>query len=393
MIVLLQVHNPQNAKQNYEHKFSEGFDRGMSIGKRIEYLRLRQRMSQKDLAEVLELDRSTISKIEKGDRKIWAQDIEKLSARFDIPPGWFYSETEDEPQDRDLHEEIVDKLKLILEKLEAIGIFQQNGRVIPFPRQKSAHKLSFIDQPVGAGRTLADCPVTGEITVNCSGKPTHAFLVKGTSMEPEVPNGSLVLVRALGIGREGRWKDKDLCVIYLADEDEWTVKKVLKYDERFVMLIGNDGTREKREIARIMIQGVVQDVVRKPDRIEAVLDSLKEAGENYQVLSKERNSGVKRNEYSGPAADTDNHTGNVTIIPSLKERVGSLEESKTEKKLDQIIELMRMQVGLLEEVKKNAEQNEVLAAVNYLLERGEISAQQAESRLKSAGINPKKFLK
>ncbi len=372
----------------------------MSIGKRIEFLRMRHGLNQEDIARLLKIDRSTVSKIEKDQRKVWARDLKTLADRFNIHPGWFFEEDATPTEDnRDIHKEIIEKLNLIISRMESPASDLISDGVIQFPqkRRRQPRRLKYIEQPVGAGRTLGDCPVTGEFTALSRGNPTHGFLVKGKSMEPEVPDGSLLMVKALGFKQDSSWKDGDLCIIYLADEEEWTLKKVLKYDNRYVMLMGADGKREKRELSRIRIQGVVQDVVHSKEHIDQILDTLQDEtddkDENYRGFSKEMETVAKRKEKSVLMQDTGTTYRDGTIKPSSIERVGNLEDSKTEKKLDQIIELMRIQVGLLEEVKKNAEQNEVLSAVNYLLERGEISAQEAEGRLKKAGINMKKFLK
>ena len=55
-----------------------------NIGKRIKKLRESTNISQSNLAEVLGMNRVTISKIENGERKIYAEEIIKFSEYFNI---------------------------------------------------------------------------------------------------------------------------------------------------------------------------------------------------------------------------------------------------------------------------------------------------------------------
>ena len=55
-----------------------------NIGERIKKLRERTSISQSNLAEVLGMNRVTISKIENGERKIYAEEIIKFSEYFNI---------------------------------------------------------------------------------------------------------------------------------------------------------------------------------------------------------------------------------------------------------------------------------------------------------------------
>jgi len=54
----------------------------IDIGKRIKTLREESKLTQTKLAEYLSLDQSMISKIEKGERNMTSDVIEKLSALF-----------------------------------------------------------------------------------------------------------------------------------------------------------------------------------------------------------------------------------------------------------------------------------------------------------------------
>ena len=54
----------------------------VEIGKRIKALRDETKLTQSKVAEYLSLDQSMIAKIEKGERNITADVIEKLSVLF-----------------------------------------------------------------------------------------------------------------------------------------------------------------------------------------------------------------------------------------------------------------------------------------------------------------------
>ncbi|MBA7564350.1 hypothetical protein ES708_06013 [subsurface metagenome] len=55
-----------------------------NLGFKVKKLREKINISQSSLAEVLDVDRVTISKIENGERKIYAEEIKKLSEYFNI---------------------------------------------------------------------------------------------------------------------------------------------------------------------------------------------------------------------------------------------------------------------------------------------------------------------
>jgi len=55
-----------------------------NLGFKVKKLREKIGISQSSLAEALGVDRVTISKIENGERKIYAEEIKKLSEYFNI---------------------------------------------------------------------------------------------------------------------------------------------------------------------------------------------------------------------------------------------------------------------------------------------------------------------
>ena len=60
----------------------------VEMGKRIKSLRERANLNQKAVADYLSLDQSMVSKIEKGERKITSDVIEKLARLFCCSPDF-----------------------------------------------------------------------------------------------------------------------------------------------------------------------------------------------------------------------------------------------------------------------------------------------------------------
>lgn len=63
----------------------------VKVGKRIKSLRERANLNQKTVGAYLSLDQSMVSKIEKGERKITSDVIEKLARLFCCSPDFIIS--------------------------------------------------------------------------------------------------------------------------------------------------------------------------------------------------------------------------------------------------------------------------------------------------------------
>jgi len=64
-----------------------------NIGKNIKVLREQSRLTQKNLADYLRVDQSLISKIEKNERCITSDMLDRLSALFGVDPECFREES------------------------------------------------------------------------------------------------------------------------------------------------------------------------------------------------------------------------------------------------------------------------------------------------------------
>ena len=67
----------------------------VEVGKRIKSLRERANLNQKTVADYLSLDQSMVSKIEKGERKIASDVVEKLARLFCCSSDFILSEDAD----------------------------------------------------------------------------------------------------------------------------------------------------------------------------------------------------------------------------------------------------------------------------------------------------------
>jgi len=58
----------------------------LQFGKKVRKLRLSKEWSQEDLAEAAQLDRTYIGGVERGERNISLQNIEKLATALEVEP-------------------------------------------------------------------------------------------------------------------------------------------------------------------------------------------------------------------------------------------------------------------------------------------------------------------
>lgn len=73
----------------------------MDIGLEIKILRERKQISAKELAEKVGLSPSQVSRLEKGQRRIDTQILNKIAQALDVTPAFFFQDAEGPPQDVD----------------------------------------------------------------------------------------------------------------------------------------------------------------------------------------------------------------------------------------------------------------------------------------------------
>ncbi len=239
-------------------------------------------------------------------RKIDFDFIEEIAKATGKDPFWFFIPDEPVssasvistiPTTPDLQQEILENTNKLLANTEKLikrltvsDILEKNGssyngpdnnNLIPFPGSPSPlvrfRTLPLMEQAIGAGEKLAeDIKSVGNITVPCQGKPDVAIRVEGLSMEPDILDGSLILVRRTQIYGSWGWNSWDIVVVWLKETDEWTVKQIqVSPDRTKVRLIGTKGYLKRYEMKDIEVQGVVEDVIKNPEEVEAILHKMK----------------------------------------------------------------------------------------------------------------------
>jgi hypothetical protein len=132
-------------------------------------------------------------------------------------------------------------------------------------------KVRLIDQPAGDKKTLGDVRIITTIDVETIGKPEYAILAQGYDMEPDILDGALILVRATALN----WNNDDLCLVYLKDTNEWTVRKIRR-DQTYtrVRLIGPRSEKEYM-MKNVVVHGVVEDCVNDTESVIKMLYTMK----------------------------------------------------------------------------------------------------------------------
>lgn len=79
-----------------------------SVGSKLVQLRKIYKLNQSDLAEILGVNISTVSRIEKGQiKKLSITSIQKLINHFNLSPSFFYEENDNESLMDSFHSTIV----------------------------------------------------------------------------------------------------------------------------------------------------------------------------------------------------------------------------------------------------------------------------------------------
>ena len=84
----------------------------MDIGGKIRRARRNRELSQMELAEVLNRDKSFISSVERGKRPIKTEMLEKIAETLEVPISYFY----DSEDSTDANDELTDRVIRRLEK-------------------------------------------------------------------------------------------------------------------------------------------------------------------------------------------------------------------------------------------------------------------------------------
>ena len=263
------------------------------IGKKIKKIRKELGLTQKQFAEKFDIHYNLLGKYERGEVKPKEDKLNKIAQEINQDVSWFFFD-EDVPDTnqptRQLQENIIaaiksnneelsKKLDILLNKLtlaELTKKIEEENNVIPFPIHR--RNVSYMEQAIGAGEKLAeDIKPIGTLELECRGKPDVAIRVEGLSMEPDILDGSLILVRRTQLFGPWGWKDWDIVVVWLKETDEWTVKQIhISPDKKKAKLIGTKGFLKIYEMKDIEVQGVVEDVIKNPNEVNKLLEKIKD---------------------------------------------------------------------------------------------------------------------
>jgi transcriptional regulator with XRE-family HTH domain len=387
----------------------------MDTGDRIRKTRREKGLSQERLSVMVGLSREQIAKIEQGARELKVEQLRKIAQALGVSPMELI-------QDVDLPAAATPPARETPENSRTAG---RPGRLqpkdsslppqkMPAPFRPAAGKIDaalpgpcrvvkFIEQPVGAGETLADgnVRVTGAIRLDSPGRAEYALLARGCSMEPDILDGSLLLVRPSRF----QWKSGDICVVYLRDTREWTVKQVRKHPSGLRLTLVGKNTKKDFSLEQAEVQGVVEEIIRDPADVEKLLSCMTETGrkEDWQeskgrrAVPGETAATINRNKQIGPGENVKAAPKKGIMDASPGEGVMHVEpEQQLGEKLDRISYLIERQIEAteklerqlraeLQEIKKNTEESWIRTKDLVRLEMGEIGEEELENRLKKPG--------
>lgn len=199
----------------------------MEFFERIKLRREELRLSQEELAQRLGYrSRSSINKIESGENDIPQTKIKAFALALQTTPAYLMGWNDD---DKNIHPDAIPATKQapILGSISAgIPLEQQEDicGYLPIPPDMQPGNYYYLD-------------------------------VNGDSMEPQIPDGSRVLVR-----EDMTCQDGKVCVIQI--ESEFTIKRVYRFNGRIELVPDNPHyQRQVYTSGTVKILGTVQQVV------------------------------------------------------------------------------------------------------------------------------------
>lgn len=202
----------------------------MHIGEKIRRIRQKLGITQRELAQRLNVEQATISHYEQGKRAVSLDMLSKIAQALGVPLKVFFEDCEIEPTE-------------LLQARKMIPVFDINvaaGNGI-FP--DTAYAVKFIP----ADYVDADC----------------AFIVHGRSMSPEVEDGDIVLVKHVPVS-DITQGEMVVCIL----GNSYLLKRFYRRNQNIVLVSSNeeygvifvDGTE------RFEIVGRVVEIRRVPKR-------------------------------------------------------------------------------------------------------------------------------
>lgn len=292
-------------------------------------------IKQEELAKIIGVHKNTLSRWLNLETKINLDFLELITQNLNLPNNWLLNEhnmeeiknqfspttlnipftTPEKPATPDLQQEILSKVDYLCsycEKLEQsvthedlLGkiekllkqttlsqtVNQMNNHnagfnhnkqsnlnnignsftLIPFPGKNRPRSFSYIPQPVGAGKTFADCEVIGTFSMELSYDADYAFRVSGMSMAPDILDGDLIFVKATK-----QWKERDIVIAYIKDTEEWTVKQIYYGRKNNEVALRGTWDSEYYKERDIIIQGIFKYSIRDKNLINEIIEKMED---------------------------------------------------------------------------------------------------------------------
>ncbi|WJY27417.1 helix-turn-helix domain-containing protein [Sporosarcina trichiuri] len=188
----------------------------MSVGQKIKAMRKAKRMTQKDLAEKLDLVPTSISAWERGAAKPMMDSLSKMAKLFDVSIEYFYGyDSKDQPMYIRETQEDFDLARNIRTVAPASVRIPILGSI------SCGDPLLAVENIKGYRNESPDLLPAGEL---------YYLEANGNSMEPVIPNGSLVLIR-----HQPEVESGEIAAVLLNGDEDATLKRVRIQNDRMIL--------------------------------------------------------------------------------------------------------------------------------------------------------------
>lgn len=210
----------------------------MKFCERLKQLRKSRKLTQADLAKLLNVAQSTVGNWESGTREPDVEMIRRIADAIGIPVERFFSEAKDSTP----------------EHSNTVQLAQTGVRMIPLYESAAAGFGAY------ANSTAVGC-VPCYIESEWEAENSIAVKIKGDSMYPKIEDGDIVI-----ICKDMGYEDGKIVVARI-DEDDAVVKRLRLYPSKLVLESINpeyqDRVFEREEMNRVHIEGVVRTILKK----------------------------------------------------------------------------------------------------------------------------------
>lgn len=217
------------------------------IGQKIKEFRTKEKMTQSDLAKVLDTTKQTISRYEKGDRKAGQDTLFTLCDIFNVSIDDFFPPIQSPDTSNELVQQINDTVVQLTKPNQKI-VLRTSEDLLEGQKTKG-EKITEISEPLteyhvfeklaaGNGYNYMEDRNYDVVFFNKDIDHDFASWVYGDSMEPKYLDGSVALIKDTGFDYDG--------AIYAVDWDGQSyIKKVYKEKDGLRLVSINDKYDDK----------------------------------------------------------------------------------------------------------------------------------------------------